>query len=120
MEHRTLERTCTVCPRGCRLTIRVDGSRVSVEGHACPKGEDYGIEEATQPQRILTTTVRTTAAAKPRIPVRSSRAVPLNQFRVLMGRINSVTVSPPVRCGDVIVRNLADSGADLIATDALE
>ncbi len=120
MELRTLHRTCTVCPRGCLLTIEIDDARIAVSGNACAKGEDYGVEEAVQPRRILTTTVRTTLAARPRLPVRTSAPVPLGEFRSLMGSINAMIAAPPLGCGDVIESDLLGLGVDLIATDTLE
>lgn len=136
---KTLHRTCIICPRGCPLTITVrsapggrsaagesDGTGsgeagivIDVAGNACPKGEDYGMEEATNPRRILTTTVRTTVAARPRLPVRGSHPVPLGDIMQLMRAIDGVVVRGPVRCGDAVALDVAGLGVDLIATDNL-
>lgn len=120
MERSTMRRTCIACPRGCLLTIEMDGPHVMVSGNACPKGEDYGLEEAVQPRRILTTTVRTAGAERPRLPVRSSGTVPLAEIRELMAGINDIVVTPPLHCGDTVAANLLGRGVDLIATDELE
>ena len=120
MRDRLLERTCIVCPRGCPLEITVSGDHVSVEGNQCPKGEDYGIEEATAPRRILTTTVRTTSTGRPRLPVRSAGEVMLGDMLPLMREIDRIVVRAPVHCGDLLAADLGGTGVNLIATDDLE
>ena len=119
MAPRLLHRTCIICPRGCSLQITVDDGRVTVEGNECPKGEDHGIEEATAPRRILTTTVQTTVADMPRLPVRSVGDVLLMDIDRLMREIDSVVVARPVRCGDLVAADLCGIGVNLIATDDL-
>jgi CxxC motif-containing protein len=114
-----LHRTCIICPRGCRLDITIDGGHVVVDGNQCPKGEDYGTEEAIAPRRILTTTVQTTAAHRPRLPVRSFGEVLLADMASLMREIDSIVVAPPVACGDLVAANLGGTGVNLIATDDL-
>ena len=119
MAERTLHKTCVVCPRGCPLTIEIDHGRVTVDGNECPKGDDYGLEEATAPRRFLTTTVQTTLSGRPRLPVRTAKTVLLAEVTALMGEIDSVVVNPPVRCGDTIATDLCGTGAVLVATDDL-
>jgi CxxC motif-containing protein len=114
-----LHRTCIICPRGCRLEITIEDGHVVVEGNQCPKGEDYGTEEAIEPRRILTTTVQTTSDRRPRLPVRSFGEVLLANIPVLMREIDSIVVAPPVSCGDLVAANLLGTGVDLIATDDL-
>lgn len=119
MPPRLLRRTCIICPRGCSLEITVDDGQMAVDGNECPKGEDHGIEEATAPRRILTTTVQTTVADMPRLPVRSVGDVLLMDIDRLMREIDSVVVARPVRCGDLVAANLCGIGVNLIATDDL-
>lgn len=52
-----IELTCILCPKGCRLRVdENDGYKVI--GNACPRGADYGREEALDPKRTITSTVR--------------------------------------------------------------
>ncbi len=52
-----IELTCIVCPKGCRL--RVDEKNgYQVVGNACARGEAYGRDEALDPKRTVTSTVR--------------------------------------------------------------
>ncbi|MBU0928302.1 MAG: DUF1667 domain-containing protein [Spirochaetes bacterium] len=111
--------TCIECPRGCRLSVSVDGGAATVTGHACPKGEAYGAQEAISPMRTLTTTVVAEGAATRRLPVRTDGELPLGRLLEAMAAIDPVVVRPPLRRGDVIVRDLLGLGVDLVATDDL-
>lgn len=49
---------CIGCPKGCELTVFLDGKQVTkVEGNHCKKGAVYGEKEVTAPTRIVTSTV---------------------------------------------------------------
>jgi CxxC motif-containing protein len=113
-------RTCIACPRGCRLSIESRGAELTVRGNGCPKGVPYGIQEATAPQRILTTTVRTTFAGFPRLSVRSSAEVPLADIPGLMRLIDAVCVDRMISGGEVVLRDLLPPGVDLVATDEMQ
>ncbi|MBQ1976910.1 MAG: DUF1667 domain-containing protein [Clostridia bacterium] len=107
------ELICIVCPRGCHLRIDENGT---VTGNGCKRGVDYAHAELTAPVRTLTSTVKITGATLPRLPVKTDRPIPKNKIAEAMAVLNGVTVSAPVRLGQVIVENIADSGADLVAT----
>ena len=68
---------CIVCPKGCRLRARQEEGRWTVEGNGCPRGEAYALQELTAPTRVLTTTVRLTGGAHPRLPVKTVGALSL-------------------------------------------
>ena len=123
----TLRRICTACPRGCELSIvraspgetgeTGETGEITVTGNQCRKGDEYGRQEAIRPMRILTTTVRTSDRSRPRLPVRTSAAVPLSEIRSLLRAIDAITVEPGLTCGSIVAANLAGCGANLIATD---
>ena len=108
------EVVCTVCPRGCRLKVDEENG-FAVTGNHCPRGEAYGKAELQNPVRTLTSTVTITGAAYPRLPVKTSRPIPKARLREAMAVVNALTVSSPVRTGDVLIADLLGTGADLIA-----
>ncbi|HRW24392.1 MAG TPA: DUF1667 domain-containing protein [Spirochaetia bacterium] len=113
------ELTCIECPRGCRLSVEVDGGRAAVSGNACPKGAVWGAQEAVAPMRTLTTTVAVEGSTRKRLPVRTDGTLPLGRLLDAMEAIDPVVVRPPVRRGDVLARDLLGLGVDLVATDDL-
>lgn len=111
---------CTVCPRGCRITVRGDGENVlSAEGHGCKRGLEYAGTEYAHPVRILTTTVKIEGMESDLLPVRSAQPLPKEKVFECMDVIRGVRVSLPVKCYDVVVSDICGTGVDIVATKAL-
>ena len=111
---------CTVCPRGCRITVRGDGENVlSAEGYGCKRGLEYAGTEYAHPVRILTTTVKIEGMENDLLPVRSAQPLPKEKVFECMDVIRGVRVSLPVKCYDVVVSDICGTGVDIVATKAL-
>ena len=106
---------CICCPEGCRLQVDPDHD-YAVTGNRCPRGETYGREEVISPVRIVTSTVRLTSEAVPRLPVKTDRPVPKSVMFQVMDEINRVVLNPPVRLGQPVISDVAGTGADVVAT----
>ena len=109
------EITCIVCPRGCRMTADIQGEIITVTGHSCPKGERYAIDECTAPTRTLTSTVRL-ADSEEMLPVKTASPIPKEALMPAMAALRGVVAHAPVAIGDVVVKNVAATGVDIIAT----
>jgi CxxC motif-containing protein len=108
---------CVVCPIGCEIDVVHDGKKIiSMEGNKCEKSEEFVRQELIEPMRILTTTVRIQGARWAVIPVRSDKAVPKRLFRRIMKRLKRIKLQAPVSMLDVVVRDVLDTGANIIAT----
>jgi CxxC motif-containing protein len=107
------EMVCIMCPVGCHLEI---DEHQNVTGNRCPRGIAYAIKEVTNPTRVLTTTVRTTHDLIPRMSVKSAEPIPKELIFPAMEQIDSITVERTTHVGDVVYKNIMDSGIDLIAT----
>ena len=112
----TRELTCIGCPMGCALTVTVDGDKITVTGQTCPKGEKYAVNEVTAPMRMVTGTVALRGGAMARLPVKTAREIPKDRIFDCMAAIRHVTVDSPVAIGTQVVRNVAGTGVDIIAT----
>ena len=111
----TREMTCIVCPKGCTLTVELEGREVlSVTGHTCRRGEIYAQTECTAPMRTLTTTAAIAGGGV--VPVKTDRAVPKELLMACMKEINALRVSGAVKIGDVVLENILDTGANVIIT----
>lgn len=117
--------TCTVCPRGCLLTVEADerGSLLSVSGNACPRGEVYAENEMVHPQRVLTATcpLDTGDAVLPltfprRVPVKTTTPMPRQLLRELAAELLVMPVALPVRASQVIIADWRGLGITVIAT----
>ena len=115
MERRNL--TCIGCPMGCLMTVEMEnGEVISVSGNTCKRGDDYARKEVTHPTRIVTSSVRVTGGTIPMVSVKTAHDIPKEKIMDIMACIEHVTVAAPVKIGDVIVTNAADTGVDMIAT----
>jgi CxxC motif-containing protein len=109
--------TCVICPIGCEIDVDVkDGEIVSMEGNKCTKSEDFVRQELVEPMRTLTTTVRIKGARWPMLPVRTDKPIPKRLFFDVMKEVADVEVRAPVKVSDVVLRDVASSGADIIAS----
>lgn len=109
--------TCIVCPKGC--TLSVDAVKGEVTGNGCARGKEYGLTEVTNPVRVLTTTVAIENAIHSRLPVKTSQPIPKGKLLEAMAVIDCIRVTSPVALGDVIVPNILDTGADLVACSSM-
>ena len=97
------------------MEVTVDGDKVSVTGNSCPKGEAYAKAEATNPTRMVTGLVRVAGMRKP-LPVKTKVAVPKVEIDAVLFALHQATVQLPVKIGDVIIPNVAETGVDVVAT----
>lgn len=115
------EYTCVNCPLSCSLELTEEGGEVlKVEGQGCRIGERYAREEFTDPRRVVTTTVPVRDGTLPLLPVRSAGTIPKRLVMEAAARISGLTVTAPVRDGDVIAGDILGTGVDVIASRDLE
>lgn len=107
------EMVCIVCPMGCHL--KVDTETLEVSGNTCPRGPVYAKEELTAPKRVITSTVRIEGGIHRRLPVKTSTSIAKELNFECMELLNKIVVKSPVKHGDVIIKNVLGSGADIIA-----
>ena len=112
------ELTCIVCPKGCRLHVDEEQG-YAVTGNGCPRGAEYGKIELTHPTRVVTSTVRCVGGRYPRCPVKTDRAVPKEKIFQVMRALDGVELTAPVRTGQVVLKNVCGTGADVVATRSL-
>lgn len=107
--------TCIRCPMGCLLTVEItDGAVTKVEGNLCKRGVEYAQSECIHPVRTLTTTVKVVNGDP--LPVRSAEPLPKSLLFDCMAVLRTVSVAAPVSAGTVIVKNICNTGIDMIAT----
>lgn len=74
------------------------------------------MQEVVRPMRVFTTTVAVQDGDELLLPVRTSSAIPRDLHAKAMDVARNATVNAPVTMGDVIVKDLLGTGADLIAS----
>ena len=115
MEKREL--ICIGCPMGCLVTVEMDhGAIMSVSGYTCPRGKTYAEKEVTDPTRIVTSTVKVVGGSKERVSCKTAQDIPKGKITGVMKAINAACVTAPIRIGDVLIENAADTGVNVVAT----
>ena len=101
---------------GCPLVVTMDGGEVvSVTGNTCKRGEIYGRKEVTNPTRIVTSTVRVSGGSIDMVSVKTKGKI----FDCVKA-LKTVEVAAPVHIGDVILKDVAGTGVDVVATKNVE
>lgn len=115
------EITCVACPLGCPLSVTIEDEKViDVKGNTCKRGSEYAVTECTNPVRSLTTSVRVSGGSAYVVPVKSSVAIPKGLLFDAMKEINSTSIDAPVHIGDVVIKNILGTGADIVATNEVK
>ncbi len=107
------ELICIVCPKGCHLII---DDNLNVMGNGCNRGIKYGIDELTNPTRMVTSTVVVVNGEISRLPVITEKPIPKDKIIEVMQEINKVKVEAPIYIKDVIISNILGLGINVLAT----
>lgn len=109
------ELNCKVCNIGCKLSVSIDNENYKIEGNRCNRGLEFGLKEITEPSRILTGRVILKNGSMGRLPVKTSDVIPSHLVDNIMDIIKNTEISPPVNKGDIIIKNILNTGVDVIA-----
>ena len=101
--------TCIICPRGCALTAQITDTGVTVTGHTCPKGQEYAINECTNPVRTVTATVRVANRHNTMVSVKTETPVAKDKMMDVMAALRKITVDAPTAIGDVVLEDVCGS-----------
>jgi CxxC motif-containing protein len=115
------EMVCIMCPLGCRLVVKQeDNGEINVSGNRCPRGIEYGKQEMVEPLRILTSSVLVLNGDMPLVSVKTNKPIPKRVIMQVMDILKNTKVEAPVRVGDVIIKDVLNTGADIVATRNVE
>lgn len=104
--------TCILCPKGCQVTWHAgEGAR----GNGCPKGADYARQEAVDPRRVLTTTLK--GADGRLIPVKTSGGVPRDRLLACMETLrHCILPAASLSVGQTALQDPFGLGVDVVVT----
>ena len=108
--------TCIVCPLGCYVEAELEGENLKIHGCKCSRGEEWVRSEIFQPKRILVSVIKVKNGVYPVASVKTDRPVPKDKIFQVMKFLSNLEISAPVKMGQVIVKNVLDTGANIVAT----
>jgi CxxC motif-containing protein len=103
---------CIGCPKSCLISYE----NGQLSGHSCQIGEDYARKEITAPTRLVTSLVRVSGGAGRIVSVKTAADIPKDKIFACMEEIRAATVTAPVTAGDILIKNVAGTGVDIVAT----
>lgn len=106
--------TCIVCPNGCQL--RIDDSSLEVSGNKCPRGLSFAIEELTNPQRTVSSTVKTNLMEYPVVSVRTDGAIPKSKIPGFIKLLKEIVLKDYLPIGSIIIHNIFGTDTNVITT----
>lgn len=107
---------CSKCPKYCQVEVSWQGNQIiSLRGHQCPVGAEWATAQVVDTKAMVTTSVRVEGSNFPMIPVRTSRPVEKTKSMEVIKEAGKLVLKAPVRAGQVVHRNIAGTGADLLA-----
>lgn len=119
MERREL--TCISCPIGCHLQVDMeDGKVIKVTGNTCKRGQIYGEKECTNPTRIVTSSVEVANGKFPVVSVKTASDIPKDRIFDCVEALKGIKINAPVKIGDIVLKNAANTGVDIVATKNVE
>lgn len=106
---------CICCPKGCHLSVDEENG-YAVTGNGCARGAEYGKKELVTPTRVITSTVKIEGAAYARCPVKTNAPIPKGMMEDVMKALDAVTLTSPVSIGDTALKNVCNTGVDVVVT----
>ena len=100
------------------MTVKGKPDSLTVTGFTCPKGEQYAIDECTNPVRTVTSTVRVRNRKDTMVSVKTAAPVPKGKMMEVMALLRHTAVVAPVTIGDVVLSNVF--GTEVIITKTID
>jgi CxxC motif-containing protein len=111
---------CVTCPKGCKLSVVMEGERIVEVKHGCKRGTDYAHEELTHPKRMVATSVQLDGGVHPLVAVYTDQPIDKLLITPLLAALREVHVQAPVKMGAVVLANALDSGVNVLASRSVE
>jgi len=115
------EITCIVCPIGCKILLKKSENKIKIlKGYKCKRGIEYAKNEALNPHRMLTTSVKVKNGDWPLVSVKSSKPIPKEKIFVVLNQVKKKYVNAPINLGDIIIKNISQTGINIVATKTIK
>jgi CxxC motif-containing protein len=93
-----------------------NGAVVGVEGNICNNGLKYARKELTNPTRTVTSTVKVKDGDSQMLSVKTKEDIPKEKILDCIVALKDLELNAPIEIGEIVLKNVADTGIDIIAT----
>ena len=108
------ELICICCPLGCMM--KIDEDTLEVTGYTCIRGKNYAINELTAPKRMVTSICKVLGGEINVVSCKTAEAIDKDKIFECLEEISKITLNAPVYEKDIIIKNVLNTGVDVIAT----
>ena len=108
--------TCIVCPNDCEISAETAADGLCITGEGCPRGRTYVMQEMTDPQRTIATSMRVEGGETDLCSVRLTKPIPKARIMEAVAAIHERTLKAPVASGSVVIAGILGTDSDVIAT----
>lgn len=115
-----MEMICINCPMGCIMQVEITTEEIKVSGNTCPKGKIYAEKECTNPTRIVTTSVKVEDGKLEVVSVKTEKDIPKKKIFEVLLATKKISVKAPIEVGDIIIKDVAGTGSNLVATKRIK
>lgn len=113
--------TCTICPNGCEIEVNYTTREDALlTGHRCKRGITYAIDECFEPKRTFTSSIRISGTDRRMLPVRTTAPIPKDLIMQAAKAVRTMSLTVPVKCGEVLAENFLGTDARLVSAMTLE
>lgn len=113
--------TCTICPNGCEIEVNYTTREDALlTGHRCKRGITYAIDECFEPKRTFTSSIRISGTDRRMLPVRTTVPIPKDLIMQAAKAVRTMSLTVPVKCGEVLAENFLGTEAKLVSAMTLE
>ncbi|KUK13795.1 MAG: DUF1667 domain-containing protein [Synergistetes bacterium] len=119
----TKEMVCILCPNSCNLIVTQSDKNpdgLKVENALCPKGKEYAHNELFNPKRTIASSILVEEGELPLVSVKIDKPIPKSKIFEVMKEIKKAKVKAPVKIGDILIKNVAGTDANVIATKSVD
>ncbi len=114
----TLTYTCVGCQLHCRLLVTVEDESVqSVSGNRCKRALDLARRRLKARATEFLVQMRVLGGRSARVKARATEPVTADVARAIGFAMRTVSITAPVTAGDVLIRDAAGLGIDLVAVE---
>ncbi len=109
---------CIRCPVGCNLTVKkYESGKIVVSGNSCKRGEEYGIQEVTEPRRTITTIKQTKTGS---ISLKTDAPAKKEQYFDILKEIERKKINKQYEIGDIFIKNVFGTNINIVVTGVHE
>lgn len=110
---------CDRCKERCILAIDKYDNNIEVCGNKCDEGVNYDNMQVSD-KNVFTTLVRIKGAKYNVVPVKSSKPLDKKLWIECSKALGRLYVGAPIKAGDIICKNILNTGANIICTKNMD